>query len=151
MLHKWNLKGTWEFCRRENNIKMDLRAIWRGYRQIQFAQDKIQWPTFVDIVMNLQVSQRWIEESRVPRNLMLPNNTFRMKRYSVLLSKRCQRQRKSLYVSVFCNVSQKTKRCETCLKLVFVNLKFLTGDVDWYGSKINSLHSLLTTDVRNFI
>jgi hypothetical protein len=40
----------------EDNIKMDLREIGiDGANWIQLAQDKVQWQTFVNTVMNLRV------------------------------------------------------------------------------------------------
>jgi hypothetical protein len=39
----------------EDNIKMDLREIGiDGANWIQLAQDRVQWRTFVDTVMNLR-------------------------------------------------------------------------------------------------
>jgi hypothetical protein len=41
----------------EDNIKMDLREIGLdGANWIQLAQDRVQWQTFVNMVMNLRVS-----------------------------------------------------------------------------------------------
>jgi hypothetical protein len=43
-------------CRWVNNIKMDLRELrWGGVDWIDLAQDRDQWRTFVNMVMNLQV------------------------------------------------------------------------------------------------
>jgi hypothetical protein len=43
-------------CRRENNIKMDLREIgWDGMDWIDLAQDRDQWRVLVNAVMNLWV------------------------------------------------------------------------------------------------
>jgi transposase len=43
-------------CRWEDNIKMDLREIGiDGANWIQLAQDRIQWRTCVNTVMNLRV------------------------------------------------------------------------------------------------
>jgi hypothetical protein len=43
-------------CRWEDNIKMDLREIGiDGSDWIQLAQDRVQWRTFVNTVMNLRV------------------------------------------------------------------------------------------------
>jgi hypothetical protein len=40
----------------EDNIKMDLREIGiDGENWIQLAQDRVQWRTFVNTVMNLRV------------------------------------------------------------------------------------------------
>jgi transposase len=40
----------------ENNIKMDLREIGiDGANWIQLAQDRVQWRSFVNTVMNLRV------------------------------------------------------------------------------------------------
>jgi hypothetical protein len=42
--------------RREDNIKMNLREIGiGGANWIQLAQDRVQWRTFVNTVMNLRV------------------------------------------------------------------------------------------------
>jgi hypothetical protein len=42
--------------KRVNNIKMDLREIgWDGVDWIDMAQDRDQWWTLVNIVMNLRV------------------------------------------------------------------------------------------------
>jgi hypothetical protein len=39
----------------EDNIKMNLRAIWiDGANWIQLAQDRVQWRTCVNTVMNLR-------------------------------------------------------------------------------------------------
>jgi hypothetical protein len=39
----------------EDNIRMDLREIgWVGMDQIDLAQDRDQWRTLVNMVMNLQ-------------------------------------------------------------------------------------------------
>jgi hypothetical protein len=44
--HRWN-----------NNIKLDLREIViDGVNWIRLAQDRVQWRTFVNMVMNLRVS-----------------------------------------------------------------------------------------------
>jgi hypothetical protein len=41
----------------ENNIKMDLREIWINEANwIQLAQDRVQWRSFVNTMMNLRVS-----------------------------------------------------------------------------------------------
>jgi hypothetical protein len=46
-------------CRWEDNIKMDLREIWvDGANWIQLAQDRVQWRTCVNTVMNLWVPYR---------------------------------------------------------------------------------------------
>jgi hypothetical protein len=43
-------------CRREDNIRMDLREIeWGGMDWIDLAQDRDQWRALVDTVMNLRV------------------------------------------------------------------------------------------------
>jgi hypothetical protein len=43
-------------CRRVDNIKMDLREIgWDGVDWIDMAQDKDQWRTLVNTVLNLRV------------------------------------------------------------------------------------------------
>jgi hypothetical protein len=43
-------------CRRKDNIKMDLRGIGiDGVSWIQLAQDRVQWPAFVNTVINLLV------------------------------------------------------------------------------------------------
>jgi hypothetical protein len=43
-------------CRREDNIKLDLREIGiNGVNWIQLAQDRVQWWAFVNMVMNLWV------------------------------------------------------------------------------------------------
>jgi hypothetical protein len=43
-------------CRWEDNIKMDLRETGiNGASWIQLAQDRVQWQTFVNTVMKLQV------------------------------------------------------------------------------------------------
>jgi hypothetical protein len=43
----------------ENNIKMDLRETGiDGVNWIQLAQDRVQWRTFVNTVMNLRVPYR---------------------------------------------------------------------------------------------
>jgi hypothetical protein len=40
----------------EDNIKMNLREIWiDGANWIRLAQDRVQWRTFVNTVMNLRV------------------------------------------------------------------------------------------------
>jgi hypothetical protein len=45
-------------CRWEDNIKIDLREIgWGGMDWIDLAQDRDQWRTLVNTVMNLQVPQ----------------------------------------------------------------------------------------------
>jgi hypothetical protein len=42
-------------CRRENNIKLDLREIGiDGMKWIQLAQDRVQWRAFVNTVMKLR-------------------------------------------------------------------------------------------------
>jgi hypothetical protein len=42
--------------RREDNIKIELREIWiDGANWIQLAQDRVQWRSFVNTVMNLRV------------------------------------------------------------------------------------------------
>jgi hypothetical protein len=42
--------------RREDNIKMDLRETGiDGVNWIRLAQDRVQWPAFVNTVMNLRV------------------------------------------------------------------------------------------------
>jgi hypothetical protein len=44
-------------CRWEDNIKIDLREIGiNGANWIQLAQDRVLWPAFVNMVMNLWVS-----------------------------------------------------------------------------------------------
>jgi hypothetical protein len=44
-------------CRREDNIKLDLREIGiNGANWIQLAQDRVQWWAFVNTVMNLRVT-----------------------------------------------------------------------------------------------
>jgi hypothetical protein len=44
-------------CRREDNIKMDLRAGgWRGVDWIDLAQERDRWWALVYTVMNLRVS-----------------------------------------------------------------------------------------------
>jgi hypothetical protein len=41
-------------CRWEDNIKLDIREIGiNGANWIQLAQDRVQWQTFVNSVMNL--------------------------------------------------------------------------------------------------
>jgi hypothetical protein len=43
-------------CRWENNIEMDLREVGRnGMDWIHLAQDRDQWKTLVNIVLNLRV------------------------------------------------------------------------------------------------
>jgi hypothetical protein len=43
-------------CRREGNIKMDLREIGiDGVNWVQLAQDRVWWRGFVNMVMNLRV------------------------------------------------------------------------------------------------
>jgi len=43
-------------CRWEDNIKMDLKEIGiDGAKWIQLAQNRVQWHTCVNTVMNLQV------------------------------------------------------------------------------------------------
>jgi hypothetical protein len=43
-------------CRWVNNIKMDLREIgWGGIDWVELAQDKDQWRSLVNTVINLQV------------------------------------------------------------------------------------------------
>jgi hypothetical protein len=43
-------------CRKEDNIKMDLRVIVIDEANwIQLAQDRVQWRAFVNTVMNLRV------------------------------------------------------------------------------------------------
>jgi hypothetical protein len=45
-------------CRRADNIKIDLREIrWDGMDWIDVAQDRDQWRTLVETVMNLRVPQ----------------------------------------------------------------------------------------------
>jgi hypothetical protein len=40
----------------DDNIKMDLREIWiDGANLIWLSQDRVQWQTFVNTVMNLRV------------------------------------------------------------------------------------------------
>jgi hypothetical protein len=40
----------------KNNIKMDVREIGiDGANRIRLAQDRVQWRTFVSLVMNLQI------------------------------------------------------------------------------------------------
>jgi hypothetical protein len=46
-------------CRWEENMNIDLREIGiDGANWIWLAQDRVQWQTFVSMVMNLQVPQR---------------------------------------------------------------------------------------------
>jgi hypothetical protein len=43
-------------CRLEDGIKLDLREIgWEGVEWIQLAQDRDQWRSIVNTVMNLRV------------------------------------------------------------------------------------------------
>jgi hypothetical protein len=43
-------------CRRVDNIKIDLREIgWDSVDWIDLAQDRDQWRTLVNAVMNLQI------------------------------------------------------------------------------------------------
>jgi hypothetical protein len=45
-----------EFCRWDENIKMDLRELgWGGMDWIDFAQDRDQWRALVNTVINLRV------------------------------------------------------------------------------------------------
>jgi hypothetical protein len=45
-------------CRWEDNIKKDLREIGiNGANWIQLAQDRVQWLTFVNMVMNCRVPE----------------------------------------------------------------------------------------------
>jgi hypothetical protein len=42
--------------KREDNIKLDIREMGiNGANWVQLAQDRVQWQTFVDTVMNLRV------------------------------------------------------------------------------------------------
>jgi hypothetical protein len=48
-------------CRWEENIIMDLREIgWEGVDWMHLTQDRDQWQTLVNIVMNLQIALRQI-------------------------------------------------------------------------------------------
>jgi hypothetical protein len=43
-------------CRWEDNIKLDFREVWiNGVKWMRLAQERVQWQSFVNMVMNLQV------------------------------------------------------------------------------------------------
>jgi hypothetical protein len=51
-----NLEGKRPRCRCEDNIKMELRELgWGGMDWIHLAQDRDQWSTLVNTVMNFRV------------------------------------------------------------------------------------------------
>jgi hypothetical protein len=53
-------------CRWENKIKLDLRETGiNGANWIQLAQDRIEWQTFVNTVMNLQVPSRKLSDNQL--------------------------------------------------------------------------------------
>ena len=47
-------------CRWEDNIKMDLQEVGRGFGdRMELAQDRDRWQALMSTVMNLRVPKKW--------------------------------------------------------------------------------------------